>query len=302
MKGKISTGIWFIFFGIIALLYNFNVIHFNFWAILPYWPLLVVTLGANLIFQNRKNGTLIMSILNIGICLYLGYVGMTSNEHFSFLNNINIQNSQDTTGTSQTVSVPFDESIREAKLSINAGALAIVMDTTNTSDLIIANTTNNNIGLKLLQSDDTSKPKLELNSIIKRENSKNNSVTFALNRNPVWDLDLNIGAASFTANFSHHKFSKMEINSGAASMNIKLGAPSQEISSIEINTAASSCKIQIPKDAACRVETTTLLSSRNLDGFEKNGDYYQTSNFDTATKKYDITVDGAANSLKISRY
>lgn len=300
MKGKISTGIWFIFFGIIALLHNFNVINFNFWAILPYWPLLIITLGANLIFQNKKNGTLILSILNFGICFYLGFVGMTSTNSYNILNNIN--NSKDITGTAQTVNSPFTADIQEAKLTINAGALSLKMDTIATIELLEAKTDQRSIGLKLSRSGESNKPTLELNTIIKNENKKNNNVIFALNKEPIWQLELNIGAAAFAANLSEHKFSSMEINAGAASVYLKLGEPTHEVSNIEINTAASTCKIDIPDKVACRVEASTFLSSRKLDGFEKNGDYYQTVNYETAAKKYHISIDGAANSLKINRY
>jgi len=157
------------------------------------------------------------------------------------------------------------------------------------------------VGLKLVESGDSNSPNLEVNMVIKKE-GKNNIATLALNENPIWDIYINMGAATFTGDLSRHKFSNMEINAGAASMTLKLGMPSVENSTIEVNTGASSFVINIPKEAACQVEVSSFLSSKKIEGFDKNGSSYQTPNFENAEKKYTIHIEGAANSLKINRY
>jgi len=306
MTRKLSTGIWFIFFGVIALLHNFDVINFNFWAILPYWPLLLIALGANLIFQHKKNGALILGIINIVLCLYLTYIGITSTKHLNITENITqsitTTTSTDTTGALHSINTPYNTTIESVNLTLNLGALAVTIDSTSSPELLHADVNNNNIGLKITRSEDEKEPNIEVNSVIKHESAKSSRATFVLNTNPIWDLTLNMGAVSFRANLQNHKFSKLEINAGATSSKLTLGMPSIEESNIEINTAASSFKIDIPKDAACRVEMTTLLSSSKLDGFIKKDGYYETPNYNSAEKKYNINLDGAANSLKISRY
>jgi len=214
----------------------------------------------------------------------------------------NVNNPEDTTGASPTIHSPFLDNIKTAKLELNMGAVAVNIDTIPSNELLRAETANKNLVLKLTQSGESDNPNLAVSSIINNNNEKNNRITLALNENPIWNMDINIGAVSFNANLSNHKFSNLEINAGASSMNITLGTPAVEISKIEINTAASSCRISIPNDVACQIETTTILSSKKLPGFIKVGDYYQTSNYETETNKYNITLDGAANSLKISRY
>lgn len=302
MKGKISTGIWFIFFGIIALLHNFDVINFNFWAILPYWPLLIIALGANLIFQQRPNGVLILSVINITLCIFLGYKGLTSTERFNFGSKVTYDNTTDTIGTSTSVTSAYIQGTEKATLEFNVGASAIVLDTTDSSLLIEASSPNKNIGLKLINDGDSLTPQLELNTVIKQNSKGNNKINLALNTLPLWDLSVNMGAASFTGDFSRHKVDKMEINAGAASINLTFGMPQVETSVIEINTAASSCKISIPKDAACRLEMESILTSKKFDGFHAKENAQQTDNYNTAEKKYLIKITGAANSLNISRY
>lgn len=302
MKGKISTGIWFIFFGIIALLHNFDVINFNFWAILPYWPLLVIALGANLIFQQRPNGALILSIINIVLCIFLGYKGLTSTERFNFGDKINYNTNNDTTGTHSSVNTTFKNGTETATLEFNVGASATILDTLPSSQLLEASSPNGNIGLKLVTRGDSLAPELELNSVVKQNNNNNNKIRLGLNSAPIWDLSINMGAASFTGDFRNHKVDKMEINAGAASINMTFGMPQSQTSVIEINSAASSCKISIPKDAACRLEMESILTSKKFEGFHKKENAQQTENYDTAEKKYLINITGAANSLNISRY
>ncbi len=301
MKEKISTGIWFIFFGIIALLHNFDVIRFNFWAILPYWPLLVISLGVNLIFQNKKNGTLPLSIINIGLCLYLGYVGMTSDKRLNMVDHITKNENIDSSQIVPSLISPFSEGVENVKLNLNIGAVALQMDSIPSSELLQASTSQN-IGLKINESEDNTDKVIDISSVVKGDTKNNPKITFSLNENPTWDMEINMGAASFIGDFSKYKLANLTINSGAARINFKLGMPINGETTIELNSAASSCQIALPKDAACRVLMSTLLSSNKLEGFEKVGDSYETLNYEAADKKYIINFTGAANSLKINSY
>lgn len=302
MKGKISTGIWFIFFGTIALLHNFNVINFNFWAILRYWPLIIIAVGANLIFQNKPSGTLILSIINVAICIFLGYIGLTSTQRFNLGGNINFTNTDDTVGSSKQVQADYVTGTEKASLHLNIGAAAVVIDSIPSSKLLEASSSNNNVGLKLETQGDSINPELDLTTIIKSNNNNKNKVALALNQQPIWNMELNMGAASLTANFSQHKIEHLEINAGAASLNMSFGMPQVNESIIDINTAASSCELNIPKDAACRIEMESILTAKKFEGFNKKDDAQQTENYDSAEKKYIIKITGAANSLKINRY
>lgn len=302
MRGKITTGIWFIFFGIVALLHNFDVINFNFWAILKYWPLLIIAIGTNLIFQNKPNGGIVMAAINVCLCVFLGYVGLTSERSFTWNVNRTYEYTNDTTDARALVSEAMSAATKEATLEFNLGAVALKLDDKPTNELISATTSSDFIGLKLEKDGDEEHPKLDLTSVVKNNNGKQNRVHFSLNPQPTWNLIFNMGAVSFNGDFSTYDIAKIEINAGAASFDLKLPAPKHNEVPIEINTAASSCKIALPKDAAVRIEMDSFLSSKKLDGFNKKDKYQQTENFDSAPQKYIIKIAGAANSLKIDRY
>ncbi len=301
MSKKIGTGIWFIFFGIIILLHNIEIIDFNFYAMLNYWPLLIISIGVNIILQNRPNGPLISASINLGMCLFLLYIGMTSKSKLKIDLLSKYEVIQDTLGLQESIRLPFTDSIHEASLTFDLGAATLALDSLPTNDLIHAYNSDGTAGLKLEEVTDTPKKKIELIGVNSNSNNGKNTIRLALNQTPIWNLEFNMGAASFTGDFSAYKFSNLEINSGATALTLHLGMPQLESSVIEINTAASSCKITLPKDAACLLEHESFLSSKKLEGFAKSGDKYKTENYDTATNKYILKITGAANSISIDR-
>lgn len=298
MKNKISTGIWFIFFGSIVLLDNFNIIDFNFYAIMKYWPLMIVSVGISLIFQHKNYGTAVIVFVNLAICIVLAVVGYTSKDNFNWVGKSSSQNVNiDTSNAASSIHVPYSEDFDQPEFVFNVGAAAVKIDSA-TSHILEAKSGSKNLNFNV----QTSKNDIELNAIIGNKKAKDNSVHIALNTQPLWDLTFNVGAAKFEADLRNHKVSRMEMNSGAANVHVTLGQPTLEEVKLEINTAASNCKISIPKDAACAIEVTTILSNNKLPGFSKKNGVWQTNNYETATKKYLIEVNGAANSLKIDRY
>ncbi|NGF57035.1 hypothetical protein G5B35_19800 [Parapusillimonas sp. SGNA-6] len=301
MSKKIGTGVWFIFFGIIILLHNFEVIRFNFYAMLDYWPLLIISIGINIILQNRPNGPLISAGVNIVMCLFLLYIGLTSKSSLKLDLLSKYEGLKDTIGLQEVVILPFTDSVAEASLIFDLGAATLILDSLPTDNLIQASGTDGAARIKLERVTDTPKKEIELIGVNSKGNNSKNTIHLALHQAPVWNLEFNMGASSFTGDLSAYKFSNLEINSGATALTLRLGMPQLETSVIEINTAASSCKITLPKDAACLIEHESVLSSKKLDGFTKSGDHYKTENYDTSANKYILKITGAANSISINR-
>lgn len=300
MNNKIATGIWLVFIGIVILLHNMDVIHFNFYAIIKYWPLAIVSVGISLLLQNRPNGVLISTACNILICAFLIIIGMTSND-YSHLSR-EVSSNHNGTSASQAVHVDLEDNIGQAKLNINGGAATFAMvESTDTSKLFQAWTNNPSVQLKLKSSGDETK-KITLNTDIKG-NNKNNAISFYLHPSAIWDLEINLGAATFNADFTPYTIQSLEINSGASSMDMKFGQPREGTTDIEINTGASSIDIRLPKGIAYYVEGTNVLSSTRFEGAKrvKKGEY-TTDNYGQASHRYKIKLTGAANSFSISTY
>jgi len=65
----------------------------------------------------------------------------------------------------------------------------------------------------------------------------------------------------------------------------------------------SSISIKVPESSGCEIFTSTVLSSKNLYGFDKYEKHtYRTPNFSMSENKIYINIDAAISSLNIRRY
>lgn len=299
MNNKIATGIWLVFIGAIILLHNMDIIHFNFYAIIKFWPLAIVSVGISLLLQNRPQGVLISTVCNILICSFLVYQGTTAGDR----NYANDEAGIDSQAQSQRVALEYNSEIERVKLHLNGGAANFKLVTPEDSTKLIAAWTDSpSVGLKLDESG-TREKEIVFEAKHKDSRSKKNTVEFYLNPAPVWDLELNVGAVNFKADFSIYRFQTLAINAGASNIGLTFGEPTLESTKIEINTGASNLNLRLPKDAAYRVVGKNVMSSTQYEGAEKvNKGVYETENYHTAAMKYDIELNGAANSSSINTY
>lgn len=299
MNNKIATGIWLVFIGAIILLHNMDIIHFNFYAIIKYWPLAIVSVGISLLLQNRPHGVLISTVCNILICSFLVYQGTTNSDH----NFSNGEAGIDSQAQSQRVALDYSTEIEQAKLHLNGGAASFkLVSPEDSTKLIAAWTDSPSVGLRLDESG-TKEKEIVFEAKHNDSRSKKNTIEFYLNPAPVWDLELNVGAVNFKADFSIYRFQTLAINAGASNIGLTFGEPTLENTKIEINTGASNLSLRVPKGAAYRVTGKNVMSSTRYEGAEKvSKGVYETENYQSASLKYDIELNGAANSCSINTY
>jgi hypothetical protein len=117
-----------------------------------------------------------------------------------------------------------------------------------------------------------------------------------------WDMDISLGAAEFDADLSAQKVKSIDIDAGAADIEITLGDRS-DTTYIDISAGATDIMIRIPQNSGCFVSTETVLVDKDLPGFnnkEKN-DYY-TDNYYTSNKKVIIKIEGGVSHFEVERY
>ncbi|GGE06381.1 MULTISPECIES: LiaI-LiaF-like domain-containing protein [Sphingobacterium] len=305
MNNKIATGIWLVFAGLVFLLHNMKVIDFNFYGIINLWPLILVSIGISLLLQGRTYSKYIVIASNIILCGIIFYKGITSKDTFyDRLGNIEVNTGDDIEGPfTQVVSQNLSEDTETAKLTINGGAAKYNFSAGKDSSLILDAKTAQATASLNLQSKGEKNVSMELTSKMKNNKYNNSLIEVALNTKPLWDLEFNVGAAAITGDFKQMRIGKLEVNSGASSLNLYLPKPSDGVCDIEVNTAASKVILYLPKGAACQVETDALFSNNKYEDVDVViDDVRKSKNFDQETNKYDIKVAGAANSLSILRY
>ena len=305
MKNKITSGIWFVFIGLVLLLHNMGVIDFNFWAILKYWPLLIIIVGIKLLTQNRPQGLYIQvgcTILFLGWIFYIGITDKSRNWMDYAHIRTNSLHGIDSAYASK-IAVPYDSLLKEASIEFRAGGGSFEMESVSSAELFSAESPDKSMGINLEEHETDGKKKFIVDIMPESKSKKSNKTVIALHPNILWDLHFNYGAAYIDSDISALRFKSMELQSGVSNIKLRLGQPQTGISKIEINTGASTIELRVPKDAEMRINYTSVLSSTSFEGFASNADgEAKTAHYDEAENKYDMELNGAANDIKIIRY
>jgi predicted membrane protein len=129
-----------------------------------------------------------------------------------------------------------------------------------------------------------------------------NSIKMKLNPLPIWDLELNVGAAEVNFDLSPYKTRNISIQGGASNVEVKLGSSFPD-SDVNIEAGAASITLQVPKDAGCEITSNTFLASKNFEGFNKvDSHHYQTDGYSTAVKKIHINLEAGMADIEVVRY
>ncbi|MES2277056.1 MAG: DUF5668 domain-containing protein [Bacteroidota bacterium] len=321
---KIVPGAILITLGVIFLLRSFGVIHIHWINILHLWPIFLLIGGINLIFAHNKSP--LASALKIGVVLLgLGillfgnfnnrYNFWPRNYYYSDNNNDSDDNDDNNNdgdkvdvvkiGGTSTFSEPYHAEAQIAQLNINGGGTVYrLSDTTN--QLFQAYTKEIAGSYEFTRHSEDSVYVLNFNmkktNHMRWDKNKENSATFKLNSAPIWDMDISTGATKLDFDLTKFKVRNFKINGGAASFDIKLGQP-LDMTTVDISTGVSEVNISVPKDAACKINTDSGLSSNHFDGFSKTDDNtYETPGYSNAKKKIYIKLEGGLSGFRVNRY
>ena len=200
---------------------------------------------------------------------------------------------------------PFDEEIQFANLYLKGG-VGICEISSSTRDLVrgIARGTYTDYYFNTEKAGNKANVTLDL----EKENFKiiggdiKTKLDIQLNEEPVWDLDLEIGAAKAFFDLTDYKVKRINLQTGATDTKIKLGNLYNEIY-IDVQMGAASLEIKIPREFGCKIDGDMVLIKKDLENFtKKNEGVYISENYNNNENKIYINVEGAAASLKVSQY
>lgn len=317
---RIIWGILLLFIGGVLLLDNFGVIEFYWRNVWRFWPVFLIVIGVNMLF-NRNNSQL-GNILSIGILAItltaLFFIGQEQpskrlwweKRHFNWKSDDFEDVYEDTVvlGKSNfTQPLEVGDASRKTVLEISGGANVYKLNS-ETASLLDADVRETRKGMNFMLSKSVIDSVNHLNFKMKG-NSKNiyfgengNSVDFRLNSQPVWDMKVFMGAGQVDFDLSLFKVEKFEFDGGAADIDVKFGDKQAE-THVKMKVGMADINIQVPKDSGCRVKTKTGFSSKDFDGFTKLEDgTYETPNYSTSKNKIYIDLDGGFSSFEIKRY
>lgn len=301
-KKQIFWGVLFIILGLLVLLANLGAIHFAVLEIWKYAPLLLIIWGLSIIIKQEpvKKALLVITALFIAFALYSAYYSV-----HSFVSGRNISWSKSITHADQKFFEPWDKKIKYGKFVFQAGAgKFLMMDSDSGLVNIYSKGSRNDYDLVSNIVDNSADVTFNMRNrhIEFSDNDEKHEIGIGLNKTPIWDLRYDIGAATAYFDISPYKVENVELNTGAASVRIKLGDLNDQ-TNLSVDAGAASIEILIPKTSGCEIISKDALTSKSFEGFSEMSDnHYQTENFDKANKKIFIKFNTGVSSLKVNRY
>ncbi|MCX6134614.1 MAG: DUF5668 domain-containing protein [Ignavibacteriales bacterium] len=298
---KLSTlfwGILLIAIGGLFLLNNLGVLNVNWETIWRLWPMVLVFWGLS-ILVGRQRPPWYVVVLMIFLLLFMIAAAATSTWFHSDFDIVSGD------GLQQKLEEPFAPKTEKATFRLQSGAGRFYIRDT-TSQLIKAETETSfgKYALTREQSDNSAYVTLDFRGRNRGWNFGNgrNRVDVRLNPEPIWTINLHVGAASGSFDLSPFKVEELTLDAGASSMKVRFGDRAEE-TRVKVKTGAASTSIEVPASVGCEVRLQTALSGKRIRGFEKiSGNRYQTSDFESAAKKIYIDVSAGVSQIRVDRY
>jgi hypothetical protein len=264
---NIFWGVILIFLGVLFILSNLNFIYFDWVYLWRLWPVILVLWGVSILPAHNliKLGLTLLVLGGTVVFMVEQTVEWDDRDDF----HIEKWDDYDRYPVEQTFTIPYDDSINSAMLNLELAAGSFVID--ESTDLLIDF---NKQGSKakysyvLKRMEDRASINIDRDEVKIVTGKSNHKVNLKLNESPVWEFNVDAGAAAVEFDLSDFKISKLDLDGGAGSFFIKLGDLHPE-TLINIDAGASSIEIEIPETSACDLMINSVLSGRTINGFEK---------------------------------
>ncbi|MBN1299624.1 MAG: hypothetical protein JW995_00250 [Melioribacteraceae bacterium] len=297
-SGQIFWGVFLLSIGALILLNRYDLINVSWSFVWDLWPVILILWGLAIITRE----TFLKPLVTVLTALFVAAV------LYGFFYNI-VDDIDDHNGwsidfsDSRTFYEEYDPKYEFADLKLSSG-VGIFTIKDRTSNLIkgYQKGSYDDYSFRVNDSDNRAKIYIELDKNFHSFTDQiDNKLELQLNKEPVWDLDLNLGAAKSYFDLTTFKVARLELNTGATRTRIKIGDKYPD-TKIDVSMGAASLDIFIPQDAGCMLEGDMVLVLKELEGFDKvNSERFETPNFDSAKQKIRIRVEGGISSLKINR-
>ncbi len=314
---KIIWGLVLVFIGAVFLLDNFDVIDFYWRSVWRFWPIILILIGANMMFNysDSKVGAGAAAAVAV-VCLgFLFYQGTRPYDHdkswFSF--RFDNDDRRDRSGRSAQKESNFVEEYNPAspyaELNVSGGATEfdLVDSTSNLFEAFVRQTYGS---YNLTRS---SKDSMEVINFKQGDNKGRrdfnfndadaNHIEFKLNPNPIWKIYLKMGAGEADFDFSKYKVSELHLKGGAASFDVKLPEPSTAQTTVEAEAGVAEVKLSVPANTPCKIIVSGGLSDKNFNGFTKqSNDVYVSGDYEKAPKRIFIRLKVGLSDFTVDKY
>ena len=304
---KIFWGLLLVMIGVLFILKNTGVLFFSWHTIWHLWPVILILWGISLI-PVKDWIKLLLSLLTVVITFFaIQQYGPKDDHKWNFEwkddNESSTSDENKVSTYNNVMTEDFDSLTKYAELKLNIGVGNFkIKDTTGMLIEVKHDNDNANYSMTSRKEDSLSIIDLSLEKGEFKDGNMSNNVEMKLHPNPIWDLDLNVGAAEVDFDLSGFKTRNVKLQGGASDIELKLGA-ALPLTNVKIEAGAASITVRVPESAGCEIVSNTFMSSKDFKGFTKIGkQQYQTSNYNASTNKIKIDLQAGVARVDVVRY
>jgi hypothetical protein len=304
--GRIRSGVIFISAGIVFLLNNLGYVPWAVWLrILSFWPVILIAIGIEKIFGKTRLSflTILSPILFMAAILGPAYFSAGYGEKMEWGKAHRAPNLYEWSKDQDTSLVKITTIVE-----VRAGNLEISSDT---EKLILAKL--DYWKRKPITTYEYSSSDRSVEIEIKDEERQwrgwfwsgwgEKDWTIALTNKIPLDLEVYARASEGELNLSDLRLTNLKLDLKAANFNLTLGNLVDQLNG-KVNSDASQLELLIPEDMGLKIENHSKLTSTSFSDISilKYDHIYQTSNFDQASKKIILSLDGSVTRLVVRSY
>jgi hypothetical protein len=298
---KLSSLFWgvlFVLIGGLFLLNNLGVLSVDWTTVWRLWPMILVFWGLSILVGKQRPPWYAVVLMIVLMVFMVVAFATTEWIHGDFDVAVGDSNTQ-------SFEEPMSPGTEHATFRLQSGAgKFIIRDTT--TQLVKAQTevSFGKYDMSREQTDNSTYVTLDFRGRSRSWNFRHgrNRAEVQLNTRPIWNVYVDVGAASANFDLTPYKVEELRLNAGASSLKVRLGDRSEE-TRVRIKTGASSTTVEVPESVGCEVRLHTALSGKRIRGFEKvSSNRYQTANFEDAAKKISIDVEAGVSQVTVERY
>lgn len=186
----------------------------------------------------------------------------------------------------------------EAAVAIRYGAGRLVLDSGAAPDELLSGAFGGGVEHRL--SEEGERARVELRSPVDWPSWRDRSWQVALNGDIPLMLDLETGASEATIDLSRTQTSRLDLRTGASSVDLILPAAAGR-TAVTIEGGAGSVTVRVPDGVAARIEGGAVVGHMAVDEarFPRAASGWQSPDYDTAANRADLRVSFGAGEVSI---
>jgi hypothetical protein len=272
-----------------------------FWSLINLWPLILVVIGVNMIFKDNAWIKALAWILLIAAMVAYSYYGGAD---FRFLG-IQFKGNDLTAATAQH---QLHDKMEYGQLNLKLGAGDVTIGSTGEYAIYSQypeEITENESDFDLETQTFAYTAKHDEGYLpMPRRNTNGYTYLYNLSEELLWDIDIDMGAMDMDMDLRDVPFDRLDMDLGAGDVTCYFGIL-DDAAYVSIDSGVSDVTLYVPEEMPMRLHFEGGIKDIDFEGaaaLRKNGEYYETKEFNQGLVHYEIDVNTGVGELTINRY